>query len=55
MGPNRPNQVTLETNDIAYISPMKLETTSGTIVWQNGEVGEKSINLLVEMLFSISA
>ena len=48
MGPNSANQVTMETNDIAYMSPQNQETTSGSIVWENGELGEKSINLLVE-------
>lgn len=47
MGPNSANRVTMETNDIAFHSTQNQETTSGSIVWENGELGEKNINLFV--------
>lgn len=47
LGPNNPQRVLLETNDIFYISNNQ-ETTSGHLVWENGESGAKTITLYIK-------
>ena len=47
MGPNNPQRVLLETNDIFYIENNK-ETTSGSLVWMNGESGAKTVTLNIK-------
>ena len=47
MGPNNPQRVLLETNDIFYIANNK-ETTSGALVWSDGESGVKTITLYIK-------
>ncbi|VDI35962.1 G-protein coupled receptor 98 [Mytilus galloprovincialis] len=47
MGPNNPQRVLLETNDIFYISNNQ-ESTSGNLVWSDGESGAKTITLNIK-------
>jgi hypothetical protein len=42
MGPNNPQRVLLETNDIFYISNNQ-EKTIGSLVWSDGESGAKTV------------
>jgi hypothetical protein len=47
MGPNNPQRVLLETNDIFYISNNQ-EKTIGSLVWSDGESGAKTVTFNIK-------
>lgn len=48
MGPNNPNHILEETNDVSAYSNEGREVTSGSLVWADGESGEKNFVLNVK-------
>ena len=48
MGPNTPNVILQETNDIGFIAPDGTETTSGILQWDDNEAGDKTFALTVK-------
>ena len=47
MGYNDKNKQVFDTNDISY-NISGTETTSGSLVWENGELGQKQIPLVIK-------
>jgi hypothetical protein len=47
MGFNDKNKQVFDTNDISY-NKSGTEVTSGTLVWENGELGQKKIPLTIK-------
>ena len=47
-GPNSPNMVLENTNDISQITPSGTESVSGSLVWETQAAGEQSISLYVK-------
>ena len=48
MGPNNPNVVLQETNDLSYFTSDGRETTGGSLSWAAGEAGPLSFTLNVK-------
>ena len=48
MGPNTPNVILQETNDISSIAPDGTQTTSGILHWNDNEAGDKTFALTVK-------
>ena len=48
MGPNNPNRVLEETNDIIHYNMEGEGMTSGSLTWPDGEGGEQSFTITVK-------
>ena len=48
MGPNDENRILVETNDVSFITSEGRETTTGALVWQNSEAGERAFTVRIK-------
>ena len=48
MGPNDENQQLQGTSDVSYYTLAGTEATAGSLVWRDGESGDKSFTLVVK-------
>ena len=48
MGPNNPNRIVQETNDLIHYNGEGEGVTSGSMTWDDGELGAKSFALVVQ-------
>ena len=48
IGPNSQNVQLQETNDISYIRPDGIESTSGNLQWDGNEAGDKTFALTIK-------
>ena len=48
MGPNTPNVILQETNDVSHVAPDGTQTTSGILQWDANEAGDKTFALTVK-------
>ncbi len=48
MGPNNPNRLLQETNDLSYRDDQGREVTTGQLNWSDDEAGAKAFNLRIK-------